>query len=344
MVAVKTAAVDAFLARPPDQVFCFLVYGPDGGLVSERANALAAAALDDPTDTLALIRLDGDEIASDPARLLDEAHSVGLFGGRRSLLLRLGSRQITPALERLLSGPRPDARIVVQAGDLKKAAPLRTLCERSAAAAAIPCYADNDAAIARLVDDEFASAGLRIDRDARQLLLSCLGADRLATRQEIAKLLVYADRGQAITIADVEAVTADVSALALDEVVDAAFTGDVAGLERGLSVSVSSGTPASAALGAALRHALQLQRVAILVDSGAAPSAAIERGWPGLHFRRRQAAERMAAIWRLDALSEVITRLQDAMLQSRRVSSLSELSAKRALIVVAQTAGRLGRR
>ena len=39
-----------------------LVYGPDAGLVRERADALIAAAVDDPNDPFSLVRIDGDEL------------------------------------------------------------------------------------------------------------------------------------------------------------------------------------------------------------------------------------------------------------------------------------------
>ena len=39
---------------------------------------------------------------------------------------------------------------MIEAGDLAKTAPLRTLCEKSAKALAIPCYADDARAIADL--------------------------------------------------------------------------------------------------------------------------------------------------------------------------------------------------
>ena len=39
-----------------------LLYGPDAGLVRERADALLASAVDDPNDPFSLVRLDGDEL------------------------------------------------------------------------------------------------------------------------------------------------------------------------------------------------------------------------------------------------------------------------------------------
>src|SRR3954463_13448245 len=81
MVALKTSEADSFVTRPDPARAVVLVFGPDAGLVSERADAIVRASVDDPNDPFSLVRLDGDAIASDPARLVDEATTGALFGG-----------------------------------------------------------------------------------------------------------------------------------------------------------------------------------------------------------------------------------------------------------------------
>src|SRR5947199_803 len=80
--------------------------------------------------------------------------------------------------------PAADCRIVIEAGDLRRNAPLRERCEKSPLAAAIACYADGDRELARLIDDELRAAGLTIAADARALLASLIGGDRRASRNE----------------------------------------------------------------------------------------------------------------------------------------------------------------
>jgi DNA polymerase-3 subunit delta len=338
MVAIKASAIDSFLARPDPKAACILVYGPDMGLVHERAEALAKAGLDDPDDPFSLVRIEGDILAGDPGRLVDEATTSGLFGGRRAVWIRLGSRSVAPAVEALLAGPEPAARVVIEAGDLKKNAPIRTLCERNPRAAALPCYADGEAAIGRLIDAETAGFGLAISAEARKLLVSLLGADRMGSRNEIAKLCLYAsDRGR-IDVADVEAVIADSGGEMLDDAVDAAFTGDPGKLDRILTSLASAGVPASAAVGAALRHAQQLHRLRLDVEGGTAPAAVVERGWFGLHFRRKPAAERALGAWSSTRLENAIVRLSEAVLDGRRAGAFGEVMAMRTLAAIAAEA------
>src|SRR5262245_63621869 len=140
MVALKAHQVDAFVAKPAQPVV--LVFGPDSGLVRERAQALIRASVDDINDPFSLARLDGDELAAEPSRLVEEANTVPLFGGRRAVWVKVGSRNIAPAVEALLAATSPDCRGVIEGGDLRRNAPWRVLCGRAKTAACLPWSED----------------------------------------------------------------------------------------------------------------------------------------------------------------------------------------------------------
>src|ERR1700761_6640544 len=117
MVALKTADIDSFIARPDPRRPIVLVFGPDAGLVRERVDALIKTAVDDPADPFALARLDGDALADEPHRLVEAAHTTPLFGGRRAVGVKAGNRSFVEAVEGLLAAPpAADCRIVIEAG------------------------------------------------------------------------------------------------------------------------------------------------------------------------------------------------------------------------------------
>ncbi len=337
MVAIKSHEADRFLKRDCTGFQLYLVFGTDAGLVSERVRALARALVDDPADPFQLVRLAGDEVAGDPGRLADEANTVPLFGGRRAILIEAGARSLLPALEHHLASPHA-APAVVEAGGLKKDAALRKLAERARNGVSIECYPDEAADLGRLIEAEAAAVGLAVDDDARRVLVGLLGADRLASRSEIAKLLLHAHGATAVTLDHVEAVVADASALAGDALIDAAFAGDLAAVERlGRRVLGPGGTDPGVLLGAALRHAVWLHRARLDVEAGTAVEAAVARG--GIHFKRKPAVERQLKGSRAEALGRVVVRLGEAVGQVRREPALALPIAMRALWVVARGVG-----
>jgi DNA polymerase-3 subunit delta len=341
MVALSTRDIDSFVARPDAARAVVLVFGPDTGLVSERVEALIRASVDDPNDPFAMVRLDGDELASDPPRLMDEATTIPLFGGRRAIRIRAGNRNFVPAVEAVLAATLKDCRIVIEAGDLKRGAPLRNVCERAKNAVAIPCYADAERDLARLVDQEMRDAGLAISPDARATLIPLLGGDRRASRAEIAKLTMYARGKERIEVDDVLAVVADASALVLDSLVDAAFAGRTAEVEKEFAKATTAGTSPSATVGAALRQVERLHQIRLMIESsGISATDAVEQVQPPIHFRRKPLIETALKNWTSARLTRAMTALAEASLEARRQPALATAIAQRAMLQVATAARR----
>lgn len=343
MVAIKPAEIDAFAAKPDPARPIVLVCGPDAGLVRERVDAILKTAVDDLNDPFALARIDGDTLSDQPSRLVEEAHTIPLFGGRRAVHVKAGSRQYASAVEALIaSPPGSDCRVVIEAGDLKKNAPVRAMCEKSPAAAVLACYADSERDLARLIDEELRAAGLAIAPDARALLTTLIGGDRRASRNEIQKLALYAQGTGKIEVDDVLAVSADASALALDALVDAAFAGKPAEVEIQFDKARAAGTYPGVIVSAALRQAMQLHKARLGLDAGGSLERIMYTFVPPVHFRRKQAVEAALSTWSAARLEKLITQFAEAALETRRRAVLAEAIAERALLAVAQQARRRG--
>jgi DNA polymerase-3 subunit delta len=338
MVAIKAADVDSFVARPDPARPVILVFGPDAGLVSERTNALVKASVDDANDPFSLVRLDADELAANPARLVEEAQTIPLFGGRRAVWAKAGSRNVAPAVEPVLALPASECRVVIEAGDLRRNAPLRVLCERAKNAAALPCYTDTERDLARLIDAEMRAAALTLTADARAMLVPLLGGDRAASRNELRKLALFARGRDTVDVDDVMAVVSDASALALDELIDLAFAGKPADLEAQLAKVRTAGSPVGSIFFAAQRQLAQLHKWRTAIEGGAALS--VDSVQPPLHFRRKALVETALRQWNAVRLATAMAELANAVLASRRTPSLAETIAERALLSIAIKARR----
>jgi DNA polymerase-3 subunit delta len=335
MTALKAGQVDAFVARPDPARPVVLVFGPDAGLVRERAEALVHGAVDDPRDPFALARLSGDELAAEPERLVEEANTIPLFGGRRAVWVKAGSRNFMPAVEALLAAPSPDCRVVIEAGDLKRNAPLRVACERASCAAALPCYVDGERDIERLIDEEMREAGLAIAPDARAALLPLLGSDRLASRSEVRKLALYARGAERVELDDVMAVIADASTLALDALIDAAFAGRTEEVEIQFNKAATAGTSAASIISAALRQISTLHKARLTIEDGKSVGATLETMVPPVHFSRKSVVEAALKNWTAARLERAMAQLADASFEARRKSDLAHTVAQRALLSLA---------
>lgn len=336
MVAVRSGEAERFLARPRRDVFVWLMHGPDEGLVRERCRRVARASVENPDDPFQIVRLDGDETLREPGRLSDEARALGLFGGSKALWVEAGARNLIPALTPLIEDPPAGCVIVLEAGQLKKGAPLRALVEKLPNGAAIECFPDDKGAINALIDEEARAARLDVDPKARAALLGLLGGDRMATRAELSKLMLYALHDGRVGEEHVADIVADAAPPTSDAAIDATFLGDLGAIEEPARRAFADGVDPGVLIGAALRHAATLHRALLDIESGRSEQEAMASHGRAVHFKRADAFRRQLKRWRADAAGRAIELLAEAMPRIRREAKLAPMIAVRALWSVAK--------
>jgi DNA polymerase III subunit delta len=347
MAQKKAYEVDGWLAKPDQRISIILLYGPDRGLVSERAKAFAGKTglpLDDP---FSVVRLEGSEVDRDEGRLLDEARTVPMFSDRRLLWVRnaSGQKALADDVKALTAEPARDAIILIEAGDLKKGVGLRAIVEAADNAMALPCYADEARDIDGVIDAELGKAGMSMTMEARQALRRNLGGDRLASRGEIEKLVLYAHGQNEIGLEEVKAMSGDVSGASFDDAVDALLEGKIGDFDTAFTRHCQSGGQPFLVLSSAMRQLQQIQIMRGQMESSNRNAASVvAAARPPVFFSRRKLVEKALERWSTDALGRALTRLQTAVLQTRRRPDLSVALARQALLGIAVESSRLAQR
>ncbi|MBB5539188.1 DNA polymerase III subunit delta [Rhizobium giardinii] len=337
MSEIKSHEFDGLLQRPLRDNRLYVVYGPDRGLVSERAGQIAAktgVALDDP---FSLIKLDASDLQQSPGRLLDEVNTIGLFGGEKLVWIRASGTEKTlvDSFSTLAQQPPDGSYVIIEAGDLKKGTGVRKIGETARSVVAVACYSDDARALNRLIDHELGEEGLRITPAARQRLNEALGGDRIASRNEIRKLALYCSGLAMIEEEHVSEIVGDASAISVDDAIDAVLKGDVDGLQHAIRKITASKTAIFLVLQACLKQfqLLDLMR-AEMDDRRQQPSQVIATLGRHLHFRRKPLVEAALKTWTLPAIRRELGRLQTAIYQSRTRQSLEDSIAMQTLLAI----------
>jgi len=338
MVAVKAHQAQAFLSSSDLKQRAVLFYGPDAGLVSERAQALARrmAAGFDPAGEL--LRLDDADLDADPDRLAVELETVPMFGGPKVLRTVASRRVNAAALKPLIEGRPLEGVLIVEAGNLKPDDSLRVLFEKSPAAAAVACYADGAQDLDALAREMVKDAGATISAEARHALVDRLGADRVLSRGEIEKLLLYVGGRREIRLEDVEAVVGDVSELALERITFAAASGQPERAIGECGRAVSAGESPQTIIAAVQRHFQRLHRVRSALDTGTGLDDALRLLRPQLHFKQKDAFAAQCRLWTAARLGDALSRIFAAARAARLSSSLEEPLAERLILGLAMMA------
>jgi DNA polymerase III subunit delta len=229
--------------------------------------------------------------------------------------------------------------LVVEAGNLKADDALRQLFERCDRAAAIACYADDGQDVWAVVRDALSSAKLDIAPDARQLLVSRLGADRALSRGEIEKLVLYARGKSRIEVDDVDAVVGDASELTLDKIVFAAASGDGGQALLECDRALAAGENAQTVISAAQRHFQRLHRLRAAIDAGRSLEDVLRQLRPPVHFKQKTQLEAQCRMWNKERLDEALSRIARAAKSARRHAVLESALTERLLLELASRAG-----
>ena len=350
---VQPARADAFCAKPDPAVRLLLLYGPDQGMVRERARAATGAVLEDPNDPFRLAEIAAKQLRSDPAILNDEAAAMALTGGRRVVRLRDIGNEDAKQIEAFLADPPGDALVVIEAGDLgsAKASRLVRTVEASACGAAVACYRDEGAGLPKLIDEVLKAANLAVTPDAKAYLAANLGGDRLVSRSELEKLVTYmgtletngTDGGgqqpgatkRTVDLAEAAAVVNDTAALSLQDVAYAVAGGQPSVLDRALTRSFAEGQSPVAVLRAVARHFQQLHLVSAALAGGRDPEGALKQLRPPVFWKVKEAFLAQARGWPPAWLGRALARLLEAEAACKRTGLPDQAICAQALLDLA---------
>jgi DNA polymerase-3 subunit delta len=339
-VKLATARIEAFLRKPDAAIRAVLVYGPDAGLVRERARALVAAIAGDVADPFRVAEMTAAQLRDDPARLQDEARALSFTGGRRAVWVREAGDALAEAFAALLGDAAGDSLVVAEAGDLSPRSKLRLTFEAAGNAAALPCYVDDGGALEDVIISTFAARGLALSPDALAYLAASLGGDRMLVRAEVEKLALYAAGAAEITLEDAAACVGDGAEVTLEDLAFATGAGDEPSLARAITRAEEHGANPVTVLRAVARHFERLHLAAAMVESGTSPDRAMKSLRPPVFFRREAAFRAQLALWRAADLARALESLTAAEVDCKTTAYPAATVCARALAALASRAGR----
>ena len=330
--------IDQFVRQPDPAVRAILAYGPDGGAVRERAEALCLTVVPDLSDTFGVVEILPKTLNSDPALLADEAAAISFSGGRRVIRIRGAGNDIADRLADFLKNPTGDALIVIEAGELAARAKLRSVFEKADNGAAIACYVDEGVGLEGLIRGVLQEANLRLDPAALDYLSANLGGDRQLTRRELEKIVLYAHPSETVTLADAQACVGDGAATSLDDVAMAAGSGDYRALDTALRRCTEDGQVPVVIVRAVQRHFHRLHLAVGICAGGASADQAMSSLRPPVFYKQKDSFKRQINKWSGTTIAEAVTILTDAEIDCKSTGLPDVAICGRALMRIARAA------
>jgi DNA polymerase III subunit delta len=330
--------IAGFLQRPDPAIRAILLYGPDEGLVRERAEAAARSVCPDLKDPFRVADLAAAVLAADPARLADEAAQLSLTGGRRVVRVRNAGDALAKLFAGFLENTPGEAFVVVEAGELPSRSALRRAFEAARSAVAIGCYPDTPRELAVVIRETLAAHRVTASRDAGQFLVEHLGGDRLLTRSELEKLALYTGEGGRVELQDARLSISDTAALELDDAIMAAAEGDAARAERVLGRVFQQGESPVSVIRALLRHLQRLHMFTARLAAGSSADEVLRSARPPIFFKQEDSFRRQLGLWTEARLRPQLDCIIKAELNMKTTGFPAETICREAMLTVAQAA------
>ena len=355
---ISGSRINQFLRQPDPKVAAVLLFGPDQGLVRERAEELVLNVVDDPADPFRVSVFTGADIKADPPCLVDEAAQLSMTGGRRVIWVHEATDGLSRIFESFFDNAGHDNLVIVEAGTLSPQSSLRNLFEKSNHGVSIGCYEDDAMGLEAVVRETLGRHGLSPTAEARDYLVENLGSDRRVTRSELEKLALYALSGTANTdgtggargvgggngrtnpvdLEDVMACIGDSAAMSLDSIAYATASGNSRALDRAFERALMEGTSPIGILRAVDRHLQRIQMALGLVDGGVTSDKAMAGLRPQVIFKFKSEFQTQMKHWQKNRLAAALELITEAEIDCKTTGFPAQAGCHRALIRIAQAA------
>lgn len=334
------AEIERALDAPPPHIRLFLLYGPDEeesrslALRLDRAMGAEAERLD----------LDGAALKSDPARLIDEAASISLFGEKRHIRVNVVGDECLPAIEGLLEADTAGNPVVILAGALRPTSALLKRALADPAAMACISYALDAEKAAPLAAAMAREHGLRLEQDVARQLAHAAANDRALMAREVEKLALYLDaapdRPMTADMGALDAIGAGEGDAELSRLVDAVLGGSPADAAREIAQLSEQGVAGIPAIRALAKRVHLLVRLARQMGSDGNARAVVEAQGKAIFWKEKAGVERQLKRWSAGRLATLADRLLAAERGIKAQASVGDILADAEMITIARAAQR----
>lgn len=337
MTRFKEDSLESFIKNGATGYKAVLFYGSDTGLVDEYRQRVGKAVCPDLKDAFRVASFFADKV-EDPVSIVDEINAISFLGGRRVIFIKDAKNTFTNTFKAILSEYKSDALIIVTAGELKAKDSLPAFFEKETDLAVFPCYADEGAALLKMISKFLMENKKTAKQEVIQYIAENLGADRMLSKSELTKLVTYVGNAPQITTDDVTACLVDASALSIDQLQYAITGGQQKIAQETLDKLFASGETAISILRMVAPHFKKFQLALAKIADGVSPDTAVASLF--LHFKKVALFKAQLPRWSQKNIASALDILVKTEIQCKQKNIPTQLLVSRALMQITSFYGK----
>ena len=332
---IKPEQVENILKSLPQTIRGVVIYGSNEGMVSTLSEGFIKAVSTDIYDAFHVSYLDMSDVSADIGCLYAEFNAQSLMGGRRVVVIKNATSNLTKPLRELLSSSSSDTLLVISSSTLKTKDSLAVMAKDEAFMYGIGCYDDRDEDISQFASKFMSKHGFNIDNITFQLLCSRLSNDRKISANELDKLITYMGDKRSISVEDILTVISDTSASSQEDLCYFVALGQTEKAVASYNRLIFEGEQPVSIVRSVSYHFMKLLDCAIKIEKGDTIEKVIFALRPPLMFFRKNAFTSQLRVWNRSRIMNALSLLYQTERECKTTDLPSEQIASFALMRIA---------
>ena len=314
-----------------------LLYGQDYGLISDRSSLIINSFLnnlDEKQNSLNIIDISNSNLLQNPESLEMEVSSISLLSRKKIVRIKDASDALMKIIDDYFVYSHPDCLIILLSDSLSPRSKIRKFFEVHNDAVILPCYSDDKKSIISLISRALKKEDIIIDEKDIELFANYLGIDRLITKAEIEKAILYAGKEKKLNANDITSFISDQASLGIDELYDYSLNGDLEGAYRVLNRIQKEGVPAIQIIRSFIRQMQSLYRIIHALAISSNINSILDNFKPPIYFKRKDNVRAHTQKWSFDKLNKALLLLESAEVSCKSPKSNPSIIAKQAILSI----------
>lgn len=339
----KQQDIQQFLKNPNPNIKAVVIFGNNEGLISDYTNQFALSVVSDLNDAFRVVKLQSEQIEKDPGLLFGEYGAQSLIGGRRVILIKNATNNLTKTLKELFKNSVSDTLVIITSTDLNTKSSLVVFAKDSDDMALISCYEDREESFYSFLKNYFIKQEMTISDNASKLLCSRLSGDRKICLNELEKLVTYLGKRKNVEISDIQVAISDTSESSVKDLCYFTATGQTEKALDAFSEVLNSGEEAVSVVRALSYHFLKLLNYAALKEKGQGVEMIVSSIKPTVMFYRKSDLSLQIRVWKSKNILDVLDLLYQTEIKCKTTGFPAEKIASYTMMQISSAFKKLNR-
>ena len=302
-----------------DNYYLFLLYGENEGIKKD----LIKIIINKNNNKQKIHRFEESEILNNPDNIYNLIFSGSFFESFKICYINKISDKSLPFITDIMKKKPTDIIIFCLSGNLEKKSKIRNLFEKDKELICVPCYSDTQIDLNRIINDELKKLNIKLSQEAANLIISRADGDRQNLKNEIDKIKNYSLNKKTISIEEVKILTNLANNFENDEIVNFSLSGEKMRLKRMMEENNFSSTDSFILQKILNKKIHRLIKIKNLQQNEKNKDKVINQIKPPIFWKEKEMVKKQTIIWSLKNLYEVMNKLSNIELSSKKNYEMS---------------------